>query len=92
MRQKYWFIDSTCFGHWYAHRQEYNSEFRFLVSKPGKPSGLCSAGLLDVCTAQRMWPDINKVIVKVKRVSSWLCLLHNYVAVPWQDKLVPSVL
>jgi hypothetical protein len=21
------------------------------VSKPGKPSGLCSAGLLDVCTA-----------------------------------------
>jgi hypothetical protein len=27
-----------------------------LVSKPGKPPGLCSAGLLDVCTAWRMWP------------------------------------
>jgi hypothetical protein len=48
---KCWFIDSTCFGHWYAHHQEYNSAFRFLVSKPGKPSGLCSAGLLDVCVA-----------------------------------------
>jgi hypothetical protein len=36
----------------YAHHQEYNSEFHFLVSKPGKPSGLCSAGLLDVCTVQ----------------------------------------
>jgi hypothetical protein len=22
-----------------------------------KPSGLCSAGLLDVCAAQRKWPD-----------------------------------
>jgi hypothetical protein len=28
-----------------------------LVSKPGKPPGLCSAGLLDVCTARRMWPN-----------------------------------
>jgi hypothetical protein len=27
-----------------------------LVSKPGKSPGLCSTGLLDVCTAQRMWP------------------------------------
>jgi hypothetical protein len=25
--------------------------FCFLVSKPGKPSGLCSAGLLDVTTS-----------------------------------------
>jgi hypothetical protein len=58
MRQKCWFIDSTCFGHKYAHRQEYSSEFHFLVSKPGKPSGLCSAGLLDVCTVQRMWPVV----------------------------------
>jgi hypothetical protein len=39
---------------YHAHHQEYNSEFRFLVSKPGKPSELCSAGLLDVCAAQRM--------------------------------------
>src|SRR5215510_12235043 len=29
MRQKSWFIDSTCFGHQYAHHQEYNSEFHF---------------------------------------------------------------
>src|SRR5215469_9894196 len=28
-----------------------------LVSKPGKLPGLCSAGLLDVCTAWRMWPN-----------------------------------
>jgi hypothetical protein len=26
---KCWFIDSTSFGHKYAHHQEYNSEFRF---------------------------------------------------------------
>jgi hypothetical protein len=56
MQQNAGFIDSTHFGHQYAHHQENNSEFRFLVSKPGKPSRLCSAGLLDVCTAQRMWP------------------------------------
>jgi hypothetical protein len=53
MLQNWWFILSTCFGHKYAHRQEYKSDFRFLVSKPGKPSGLCSAGLLAVCTVQR---------------------------------------
>jgi hypothetical protein len=31
-----WFIDSTCFEHYYAHLQKYISEYRFLVSKPGK--------------------------------------------------------
>src|SRR5215510_6256064 len=31
MRQKCWFIYSTCFGHQYAHHQESNSEFRFGV-------------------------------------------------------------
>jgi hypothetical protein len=61
---KCWFIDSTCFGNYYANHQEYNNEFRFLVSKPGKPSGLCSAGLLDVCTAQRMWPHPLSLRVK----------------------------
>jgi hypothetical protein len=50
---KCWFTLSTCFVHYYAHLQEYNGEYRFLVSKP---SGFCSAGLLDVCAAQRMWP------------------------------------
>jgi hypothetical protein len=25
-----------------------------MLSKPGEPSGLCSAGLLDVCAAQRL--------------------------------------
>ena len=29
MRQNADFIHSTCFGHQYAHHQEYNSEFRF---------------------------------------------------------------
>jgi hypothetical protein len=33
---KCWFIDSTCFEHYYAHLQEYISEYRFLVSKSGK--------------------------------------------------------
>jgi hypothetical protein len=33
---KCWFIDSKCFEHYYAHLQEYISEYRFLVSKPGK--------------------------------------------------------
>jgi hypothetical protein len=33
---KCWFIFSTCFEHYYAHLQEYISEYRFLVSKPGK--------------------------------------------------------
>jgi hypothetical protein len=31
---KCWFIDSTCFEHYYAHLQEHISEYRFLVSKP----------------------------------------------------------
>jgi hypothetical protein len=31
---KCWFIFSTCFEHYYAHPQEYISEYRFLVSKP----------------------------------------------------------
>jgi hypothetical protein len=31
------------------------------VSKPGKPPGLCSAGLLDVCTAKRMWPECSAI-------------------------------
>jgi hypothetical protein len=30
------FIFSACFEHYYAHPQEYISEYRFLVSKPGK--------------------------------------------------------
>jgi hypothetical protein len=30
---KCWFIDSTCFEHYYAHLQEYISKYRFLVSK-----------------------------------------------------------
>jgi hypothetical protein len=62
MRQKCWFILSTCFGHKYAHRQEHNSEFRFLVYKPGKSSGLCGAGLLDVCTVQGMWPNGQQAV------------------------------
>jgi hypothetical protein len=33
---KCWFIFSTCFEYYYAHPQEYISEYRFLVSKPGK--------------------------------------------------------
>jgi hypothetical protein len=33
---KCWFIYSTCFEHYYAHLQEYISEYRFLVSKPGQ--------------------------------------------------------
>jgi hypothetical protein len=33
-----------------------------LVYKPGKPFGLCSAGLLDVCTAQRMWSDCERIV------------------------------
>jgi hypothetical protein len=33
---KCWFIFSTCFEHYYAHLQEYISEYRFVVSKPGK--------------------------------------------------------
>jgi hypothetical protein len=33
---KCWFIDSTCFEHYYALIQEYIGEYRFLVSKPGK--------------------------------------------------------
>jgi hypothetical protein len=32
---KCWFIDSTCFEHYYAHLQEYINEYRFLVSQPG---------------------------------------------------------
>jgi hypothetical protein len=45
------------------------------VSKPGKPSGLCSAGLLDVCTAQRMWPDYSEFRFLVSRLGkpSGLC-------------------
>jgi hypothetical protein len=31
---KCWFIDSTCFEHYYAHLQECVNEYRFLVSKP----------------------------------------------------------
>jgi hypothetical protein len=31
---KCWFIYSTCFEHYYAHPQEYITEYRFLVSKP----------------------------------------------------------
>jgi hypothetical protein len=31
---KCWFIFSTCFEHYYAHLQEYISEYQFLVSKP----------------------------------------------------------
>jgi hypothetical protein len=73
MRQKCWFIDSTCFGHKHAHRQEYNSEFSFFVSKPGKPPGLCSAGLLDVCTVQRMWPrPLNGTGLDTKKRNSLL--------------------
>jgi hypothetical protein len=67
----YWL---TCFGHWYAHHQEYNSEFRFLVSKPGNPSGLCSAGLLDVCAAQRMWcrwETTKPLLLEKYRHTSW---------------------
>jgi hypothetical protein len=37
----------------------------YLVSKPGTPSGLCSAGLLVLCTASRVWPDHHFV------ASSW---------------------
>jgi hypothetical protein len=44
MRQNAGFFYSTCFEHQYAHRQEYISEYRFLVCKTVSRRGCGAQG------------------------------------------------